>query len=84
VANYCSPDHPRNKHRTEEREYIYELNDMKVNGDCTRYGIATRAEGEKQSTIVTANETALLRKRKIWKLHQFEVFKVESKYSLSD
>lgn len=57
---------------------------MKVNGDCTRYGIATRAEGEKQSTIVTANETALLRKRKIWKLHQFEVFKVESKYSLSD
>src|SRR5260221_11222598 len=37
---------------------------MRGNGDCTRYGIATRAEGEKQSTIVTATRLLFCAKRK--------------------
>ena len=56
---------------------------MRANDDCTKYGIATRAEGEKQSKVVTATTCSSVQTKKR-KLHQFEVFKVEPKYCFAD
>ena len=53
---------------------------MRANGGCTKYGIATRAEGGKhcnRNEFCTNNDMEA-------KLHQFEVFKVEPKYGFAD